>query len=221
MINSYLSVLNWLLCFRFFYLLRQLPCSNFNFVMRMTQRVWLICHTWRVVFKIWNEGDILFQVKIDPETNALVWSDTTDQPPSLHVPPLTPPAKSKFLSDRQERQHPCNRWAQSKTKRGITRTPLRFGKKVGRSTAKRSVIRGYVYYGNVNQNASIKPYYDLRHHPQMAQKNWRCGSRWWCITGIRNRQVYYGVRKPGSGVSCWNNGKWGNISRYRYCYLCS
>jgi hypothetical protein len=29
-----------------------------------------------------------------------------------------------------------------KTKRGITRTPLRFGKLVGRSTAKRSVIGG-------------------------------------------------------------------------------
>ena len=42
----------------------------------------------------------------------------------------------------QEGQHPGNRWAQSKTKRGITRTPLRFGKLVGRSTAKRSVIRG-------------------------------------------------------------------------------
>ena len=39
-------------------------------------------------------------------------------------------------------QHSCNRWAQAKTKRGITRTPLRFGKLVGRSTAKRSVIRG-------------------------------------------------------------------------------
>jgi hypothetical protein len=29
-----------------------------------------------------------------------------------------------------------------KQKRGITRTPLRFGKLVGRRTAKRSVIRG-------------------------------------------------------------------------------
>jgi len=76
------------------------------------------------VFKIWNEGDILFQVKIDPETNALVWSDTTDQTPSLPVPRRAIDAtREKQISFRQTGkagQHPCNRWAQSKTKRGIT-----------------------------------------------------------------------------------------------------
>ncbi len=40
----------------------------------------------RGVFKIWNEGDTFFQVKIDPETNALVWSDSTDlDPDSLYL----------------------------------------------------------------------------------------------------------------------------------------
>jgi Protein of unknown function (DUF2442) len=40
----------------------------------------------RGVFKIWNEGDTFSQVKIDPETNALVWSDTTDlDPDSLYL----------------------------------------------------------------------------------------------------------------------------------------
>ena len=88
------------------------------------RRIILICRTWRVVFKIWNEGDILFQVKIDPETNALVWSDTTDQTPSLPVPrPAIDATREKQISFRQTGkagQHPCNRWAQPKTKRGIT-----------------------------------------------------------------------------------------------------
>jgi len=35
----------------------------------------------RGVFKIWNEGDTFFQVKIDPETNALVWNETADLDP--------------------------------------------------------------------------------------------------------------------------------------------
>jgi hypothetical protein len=53
-------------------------------------------------------------------------------------------ANCAFAADCKQKagQHPCNRWAQLKTKRGITRTPLRFGKLVGRSTAKRGVIRG-------------------------------------------------------------------------------
>lgn len=40
----------------------------------------------RGVFKIWNEGDTFFQVRIDSETNALVWSDTVDiDPDNLYL----------------------------------------------------------------------------------------------------------------------------------------
>ncbi|MFN0035790.1 MAG: DUF2442 domain-containing protein [Saprospiraceae bacterium] len=40
----------------------------------------------RGVFKIWDEDDTFFQVSIDPETNALVWSDIADiDPDSLYL----------------------------------------------------------------------------------------------------------------------------------------
>lgn len=40
----------------------------------------------RGVFRVWGEGDTFFQVSIDPETNALVWSDAVDlDPDSLYL----------------------------------------------------------------------------------------------------------------------------------------
>jgi hypothetical protein len=85
------------------------------------------------VFKIWNEGDILFQVKIDPETNALVWSDTTDQTPSLPVPRRAIDAtREKQISFRQTekpRPHPRNRWAHQKQKGASPEHPSALGRK--------------------------------------------------------------------------------------------
>ncbi|MBV6439008.1 MAG: hypothetical protein EPGJADBJ_00638 [Saprospiraceae bacterium] len=40
----------------------------------------------RGVFRQWDEDDLFFQVKIDPETNALVWNDMLDlDPDSLYL----------------------------------------------------------------------------------------------------------------------------------------
>lgn len=40
----------------------------------------------RGVFRQWDEGDLFFQVKIDPETNALVWNEMLDlDPDSLYL----------------------------------------------------------------------------------------------------------------------------------------
>jgi hypothetical protein len=40
----------------------------------------------RGVFKKWTEKDFFFNVKIDPETNALVWNDAIDlDPDSLYL----------------------------------------------------------------------------------------------------------------------------------------
>lgn len=33
------------------------------------------------VFKSWDEGNLFFKVKIDPETNALVWNEMLDLDP--------------------------------------------------------------------------------------------------------------------------------------------
>lgn len=35
----------------------------------------------RGVFRQWDEGDLFYQVKIDPETNALVWNEMLDLDP--------------------------------------------------------------------------------------------------------------------------------------------
>lgn len=40
----------------------------------------------RGVFRQWDEEDLFFQVKIDPETNALVWNEMLDlDPDSLYL----------------------------------------------------------------------------------------------------------------------------------------
>lgn len=40
----------------------------------------------RGVFQQWDEGDLFFQVKIEPETNALVWNEMLDlDPDSLYL----------------------------------------------------------------------------------------------------------------------------------------
>ncbi len=40
----------------------------------------------RGIFKQWDENDLFFHVKIDPETNALVWNDLVDlDPDSLYL----------------------------------------------------------------------------------------------------------------------------------------
>lgn len=35
----------------------------------------------RGIFRQWDENDLFFQVKIDPETNAIVWNDDLDLDP--------------------------------------------------------------------------------------------------------------------------------------------
>ena len=38
------------------------------------------------IFKQWEENNLFFQVKIDPETNALIWNDLLDlDPDSLYL----------------------------------------------------------------------------------------------------------------------------------------
>lgn len=40
----------------------------------------------RGIFKLWEEGDLFFQVKIDPETNALAWTENLElDPDSLYL----------------------------------------------------------------------------------------------------------------------------------------
>ena len=40
----------------------------------------------RCIFKLWDENDLFFQVRIDPETNALVCNDLLDlDPDSLYL----------------------------------------------------------------------------------------------------------------------------------------